>query len=116
MAAEKAAALAAVEAEVEAEADDGAVVVELVTADGSEDIRVPPTGTWKARAQRHLNVGDFDSWAELVLPADEREKWTDLDPTNDDVVAFFERWKELGGQDAGKSRNSRRSSRGTPRR
>lgn len=114
MAAEKA--LAAVQAEVDAETDDGSVVVELSTDDGAADIHVPAPGRWKARAQRLLAQGDFDSWAELVLPKPERVKWVDLDPTNDDVQAFFEKWQELGGQDLGKSPSSRRSSKGTARR
>jgi hypothetical protein len=114
MAAEKA--LAAVQAEVEAEDSDGSVVVELVTDDGAEDISVPPPGRWKARAQRMLAQGDFDSWAEVVLPEADRAKWVELDPTNDDVQVFFEKWKDVGGQDTGKSSSSRRSSKGTARR
>jgi hypothetical protein len=113
MAAEK---LAAVEAEVTAEVDDGSVVVELVTDDGKEDIRVPAAGKWKSRANTALAHGDFESWADMVLAADDRAKWLDLDPTNDDLTGFFDRWKELAGQDLGKLRSSRPSSRSTRRR
>jgi hypothetical protein len=113
MAAEK---LAAVEAEVAAEVDDGAVVVELVTDDGAEDIRVPRSGSWKSRAQNALAQGLVETWAELVLSPEDREKWEALDPTLDDCEDFFERWKELAGQDLKKSQNSRPSSRSTRRR
>lgn len=108
--------LEAVQAEVDAEADDGSVVVELRTGDGVEDITVPRPGSWKSRAQNALAQGLVETWAELVLSPGDREKWEALDPTLDDCEDFFDRWKAAGGEDLGKSRSSRRSSKGTARR
>ena len=123
MSAARAAALEAVQAETDAEteSDDGSALIELSVTDrrGKVEvaaIRVPPPGRWRTRANRALRQGDFDEWAELVLSEEDYEAWAELDPTNDEVDAFFAAWKDTSGQELGKSRASRRSSRNTARR
>lgn len=100
--------------QVRADADSTAdgVVVSLVTDAGKEDIRVPPPGRWKSRANTMLREGDFDGWARTVLTADDWARWSELDPTNDEVKAFFEGWAEATGESVGKS--SRSSNGSTP--
>lgn len=101
----------AVEAEVDVE-NDGSIEVPLCDA----TVRVLPTNEWRSRAIRSMREGDYDTWAELCLAGDDYDIWTDVDPTLADVERFFEAWSEATGQDSGKSRASRRSSRSTARR
>jgi len=102
--------LAAVQAEAEADEGPEGVLVELSTDEGEAEIRVPPAGRWKSRAQTFLAQGMFDLWAQITLSKDDFQAWRELDPTLDDATEFFDRWQEAAGQDLGKSRASRRSS------
>lgn len=102
--------LTAVQAEVEAEETPEGVLVELSTEAGEAELLVPPPGKWKSRAQTFLGQGMFDLWAQLTLSADDFKAWRDLDPTLDEATEFLDKWQEAAGQDLGKSRASRRSS------
>lgn len=104
------------DARVETTAGTGALLVPLVTEDGTGEVSVLPPGKWKPRANKMLATGDFDGWAALCLEGDGFQTWTQLDPSNDDVEQFFRAWKDLGGQSLGESSASTRSSRSTPRR
>jgi hypothetical protein len=96
----------AIEAEVDAETDD---TIEVPLCDTT--VRVLPAGEWRSSAVRALRSGDYDSWAEECLAGDDyADVWQPLDPVLNEVEAFFEAWKDATGQDAGKSRASRRSS------
>lgn len=90
--------------------------VTLSTEVGEADIVVPPPGSWRTRANRALREGVVDEWAELVLSAEDFAAWVECDPTNDEAAEFFKAWAEASGEDLGKSRASRRSSRSTARR
>lgn len=100
----------------DATADVAGTVVSLVTDNGEFTVTVPPPGKWRTRANRALREGNFDVWAETVLSEKDVETWAAADPTNDDMEEFFRAWKELSGEDQGKSSASRRSSRSTARR
>lgn len=102
--------------EADADTSPDGVSVTLATDDGDADLVVPRPGRWKTRANTALRVGDFDVWAELVLSKKDHAAWVELDPTNDDVEAFFKAWQDASGEDPKGSRPSRRSSRSTPKR
>lgn len=106
--------LAAVQADAET-GTEGAEVL-LVTTEGEGTILIPPPGSWKARANRALATGDFFGWADLVLSDDDATLFSELDPTNDDVEAFFKAWQDASGESKGKSRRSTRSSGSTRKR
>ncbi|HEU5026593.1 MAG TPA: hypothetical protein VFV01_16880 [Spirillospora sp.] len=108
--------LAAIQAEVEAEDQPEGVLVALVTEAGEAELLVPPPGKWKSRAQTFLGQGMFDLWAQITLSPDDFKEWRELDPTLDEATAFLDAWQETAGQDLGKSRASRRSSKKTRRR
>ncbi|HLL69021.1 MAG TPA: hypothetical protein VK453_25400 [Micromonosporaceae bacterium] len=99
------------EAEVEAEENDGSVVVTLSTEEDDADITVPPVARWRASAKNALfSRGDTLLWATGTLsPADARA-WARLDPTTEESDRFFEAWGEASGQGMGESRASRRAS------
>jgi hypothetical protein len=86
--------------ETEAAMDpDGNVTVQLA----GKPVRVKPVKQWRASGIRAMREGDFDSWAEKALAGDDYEKvWKVIDPTMDDVQAFFVDWKSITGQDSGK--------------
>lgn len=101
-------ALQAVEAE--ATTGDESVVVTLTGKNGTADITVPNAMDWDGEATEVLSAGRFYTWAELVLSDDDFEAWRSVRPTNRQIDEFFRSWSELTGQDAGKSRALRRSS------
>jgi hypothetical protein len=102
--------------QADAETTPTGVTVALVTDIGKEDITVPPPGRWKSRANTMLRQGDFDGWAQTVLSDVDAQTWVDLDPTNEEVEAFFAAWKAAAGESVGKSSKSQPGSRPTPRR
>ena len=106
--------LKAIEAEADAPAEG--VYVELVTEAGEAELLVPPPGRWKSRAQTFLTQGAYDLWAQITLSQEDFKAWRQLDPTLDEATAFLESWQEVAGQDLGKSRASRRSSKSTRKR
>lgn len=105
------------QAEVEAELDDGSVVVTLSTEAGDADITVPPLNRWRAMARNALfSRGDSLLWASRTLSADDARAWLELDPDGGESDAFFAEWGRLTGQSAGESQASNRASRRTQRR
>ncbi len=71
-------------------ADDGSVVVRLVTSDGEADITVPPRERWRSTARSALNRDDDLTWAVLTLSDEDGQKWLDMDPTAAEARVFFE--------------------------
>jgi hypothetical protein len=98
--------------EAEAVAGEGPVTVELA----GEPIEVLPVRQWRSSALRALREGDFEDWAERSLTENGHEKWLEVDPTIEEVEAFFEAWGEKSGERVGKSSPSRRSSTRTRKR
>jgi hypothetical protein len=72
-----------------AKADDGSVVVRLVTENGEADITVPPRNKWRSMARNRLSSNDDMGWAVLTLSREDAEAWIDLDPTVDESATFF---------------------------
>ena len=70
----------------------GFVTVQLVTDEGTTDLHVPPSGRWSTASSRHLSLGDYDRWAELVLSPEDFDAWLDLDPRIDDAQKFLAEW------------------------
>lgn len=101
----------AIEAEIDAEDDDGSITVTLSTDRGDVDIQVPPIGQWRSLARNALFTrGDDLTWAASVLSAVDSRKWFEADPTKDEADQFFADWAENTGQTLGESRAARRAS------
>lgn len=98
----------------DAEAPLAGVAVVLSSDTGEAKITVPPPGRWKSRANTMLREGNFDGWAQVTLSEDDWGQWCEVDPTNDDVEAFFQSWQEAAGETVGKSSRSRSGSKPTP--
>lgn len=84
-----------------------------VTLETGVEIRVPVQSTWKRSAMDYMQIGDFDSWAELVLTKEDLghwDEWMHLDPTMGEITKFFERVGKATGEAAGGNRASRRAS------
>lgn len=92
---------------------DGPTAAELlageITADGrpaqvplgDTTITVPPITAWPAPALDALQVGDYETWAELVLDDDNFDTWTAADPTVDQCVELLDGWTRTTGQHLG---------------
>lgn len=93
----------------ETAAGDEPVAVSL----GAKTLHVKPVRKWRTSALRALREGDFEKWADGCLTDESVELWYELDPTIEEVEAFFTEWSEASGQDAGKSSALKRSSRAT---
>ncbi len=111
------------EVDTEEETEDGSVVVELRTKNGTAnaDIHVPRSGAWDVDAWAAIDVNRnpipaYNEWAKLVLSDRDWDRWRDLRPNMDEANAFFGRWAELSGESAGKSRPSSRALRRARRR
>lgn len=95
--------LAALEAEVDTEVDDGSVIVPLVTDLGAGDIRVPALDRWRSVARNALfSRGDDLLWAQRTLSVGDYVTWTQLDPTKDEADEFFAAFGRATGQSLGK--------------
>jgi len=80
---------------------DGSVVVRLVTEFGEADITVPPQAKWRSSARHALFTnGDDLGWARSVLSETDMKAWLDLDPTQDEMEAFFRAWGRATGNRA----------------
>lgn len=102
----------AMQAEVDnEESDDESLTVRLVTKNGEADIRIPHPVDWSARATDLLADARVHSWAQLTFSDTDWERWLELDPTNGEANEFIGAWRTASGQNEGKSRASRRSSR-----
>jgi hypothetical protein len=100
----KRSALAAVQAETNAEQtvdENGAVLVTLQTRLGFHDMRVPPYDTWTAVARHAMNRDDSLTWAQRTLSTADAMKWMRLDPTPKEEQAFFEEWGRKIGSSLG---------------
>jgi hypothetical protein len=100
-----------------ASAPEREVTGELVQGElAGRTIYVPPTKKWRASALHALREGDFDTWAQTTLADDDWDIWIDVDPTLEQVEAFFASVNKGLGTSPGNSRASRRSARSTRRR
>lgn len=79
-------------------------------------VYVPPVNKWRASALHAIREGDLQTWAEKTLLDDDWDIWQEVDPTLDEVTAFFDTLNGQTGVDSGNSRSSRTSSRSTSRR
>lgn len=66
---------------------------------------VRPVNKWGKSWRRHLDVEDWDRWAECVLPGPEYAAWEDLPAsvTGEDVLEFIGMFNGASGQDVGES-------------
>lgn len=76
-------------------------------------IYVPPVSKWRASALHAIREGDLQTWAEKTLLDDDWDLWQEIDPTLDEVTAFFDTLNGQTGVDSGNSRSSRTSPRST---
>lgn len=88
---------------IEAEATGTLGVFELC----GNPLHLPPVNKWRSSALKALNTGDFETWAQKTLSPEDYKVWTDLDPTMEEVEAFFKDAQNFLGTDPGKSRASR---------
>lgn len=96
--------IAALQADAET-APSANVAVDL---DGTA-LHVLPMRKWRSSAVRALRSGDFDLWAEKCLADGGWTLWQAIDPTMEDVEAFFAAWSKATGQSVGNSSASPRS-------
>lgn len=81
-------------AEAETRAGDQPVTIPI----GDETVRVPPIWQWPDGGILLLLAEAYDDWADRCLPAAERERWLDADPTLDDCDWAAEAWEQATGQ------------------
>lgn len=80
-------------------ADDGSMLVPLVTVNGSADIRIPAPRKWRAVAKNALfSQGDALTWAGRTLSTDDYATFIQLDPDGDELDAFWREWGRLTGE------------------
>lgn len=105
--------------------DDGRVVTpaerevtgELVQGElAGRPIYIPPVKKWRASALHALREGDFETWAEVTFSEDDYDLWVEIDPTMEEIEAFFKTVNPGLGTNSGNSRASRRSARNTRKR
>ena len=108
---------APVEAETNPSAAEREVTGELVQGElAGQVVYVPPVKQWRASALHALREGDLMGWAEKTLPDDDWDTWQEVDPTMEQIEAFFASVDGRLGVNPGNSRASRRSSSRTGRR
>ena len=73
---------------------------------GDKTVRVLPPLDWRSSATEAIGQGRFTTWAHGALHPDDVATWDEVDPTNRQVVAFFDAYKELAGQAPGESQPS----------
>lgn len=81
-----------------------------------KEIFVPPVKRWRSSGLKALREGDIEQWAESCLSDEAWEVWQEVDPTLEEIEAFFATINDGLGVEAGNSRSSRRSSRTRSRR
>ena len=86
---------------------DDTITVPLGTK--GHTVGVLPQRLWRSSAIDALNNGRFGPWAEKCLTEDSYDTWEDLDPTLEEVEAFFEAFSEANGISPLASRRLRRS-------
>ena len=75
-----------------------------VRIDG-EIIHIAHAGAWSATAMRMASLGDWDSWADEVIPdKEEREVWADANLENFQIEAIFQACGNKARMNLGKSR------------
>lgn len=94
---------------------DGAIVVTLEGDGGRGVIAILAPDDWPSDANSDLRVGDYESWADGCLVDGYYEEWQRIRPRMKHVNAMFEQYRELTGQDSGKSSRSMRSLRRSAR-
>lgn len=100
------------DAQAEAEAGSGDVTFEWQ----GKEFSVLPAGEWRSSALGALNRGDFDLWASKCLTNGSFATWQKLDPTVSEAGDFLRAWREASGQDPKGSAGQPRSSRSTKKR
>lgn len=90
---------------------------ELIQGDlAGKTVYVKPVKQWRASALHALREGDLMGWAEATLTDDDWDTWLEVDPTVEEIQAFFASIDTGLGTNPGNSRRSRRSSTRTRRR
>lgn len=97
---------------LEAEAHEESVQIALA----DQKLTVPPMNQWRSSALSAMINGDFETWAAKTLSEEDYETYADIDPTIDELEAFFDRVTEAQGTSRGKSRPRSGSSKNKPRR
>lgn len=93
------------------------VTGELVQGElAGRPIYIPPVKKWRASALHALREGDFETWAEVTFSEDDYDLWVEIDPTMEEIEAFFKTVNPGLGTNSGNSRASRRSARRTRKR
>lgn len=95
---------------------DAADTVTVSLGPDEVPVTVLPQRLWRSSAMRALNRGDFEAWAEKSLTEAGYDVWLDVDPTVEEIEAFFEEFAKTAGISPGGSRASRRSSNAMRRR
>ena len=82
--------------------------VSVPFGDGEQQVqlRVLPPLDWRQTAMDGMRAGSYNAWARGALHPDDVDKWLELDPTNRQVVAFFNAYKDAAGQAPGESQPS----------
>jgi len=73
---------------------------------GDVELRVLPPMDWRQTAMDGVRDGRFNTWARGALHPDDVAKWLELDPTNRQVVEFFNAYKDAARQAPGESQPS----------
>lgn len=99
------------------EAQETEATDEYVTADlDGQTLRVKSITHWRPSYLRALRGGDYDTWAEGVLHADDVTKFIEADATFAEINTFTASAMESAGEAPGKSGARSRSSKSTRRR
>jgi hypothetical protein len=99
-------AIEAQQAEAEAEG-----TTYVLVALGEETYQVLPQKQWRLSHMRMLNDGDFEGWAEAVMPVEDAERFVDSDPTLEEFQHFSRAAARASGDRLGKSSGRPQSSR-----
>lgn len=69
-------------------------------------VKVLPPMDWPRSAMRAIAAGDVDTWALGVFADEDRDAWSEVDPTNREVVQFLADYAETAGAQPGESEAS----------
>lgn len=81
---------------------DGSMLVPLVTANGTADLRIPAPRKWRSVAKNALfNQDNPLIWAVRTLSPEDYLKFVELDPDGDELDQFWREWGRLTGEALG---------------